>query len=222
MLHLTTMTTKHAMDLYQTIRLMYPEAQCELEYQKEHELLIAVMLSAQTTDEAVNRVTPDLFETYPTIEDFANAKQTDLESVLRHLGLFRNKARNIIRTSKMIIKKFDKRIPDSQKELECLPGVGRKTANVFLSEWHHKPRIAVDTHVSRVSKRLGLAGKGDSPKQIEAKLKDVYPEDVWIDLHHKFIFFGRYFCTSRKPKCQACPLLDRCKYPVLNEKSAQN
>lgn len=200
---------------------MYPDARCELEYQKEHELLIAVMLSAQTTDEAVNRVTADLFEAYPSIEDFANAKQTDLENSLRHLGLFRNKARNINKASEMIIKEFGKIIPDSQEELERLPGVGRKTANVFLAEWHHKPRIAVDTHVARVSGRLGLAGEGDSPKHIEAKLKALYPEDIWIDLHHKLIFFGRYFCTARKPNCQTCPLLDRCEHPVLHKKPPQ-
>ena len=210
------MTTEHAMHLYETIRDMYPDARCELTYRREHELLFAVMLSAQTTDEAVNKVTPGLFRAYPTVEDFARADPRDVENHLRHLGLFRNKAKNIIKTAKMIIEDYDKIIPDSQKELERLPGVGRKTANVFLAEWHHKPRIAVDTHVARVSKRLGLASQKDNPARIEAKLKGFYPEDIWIDLHHKMIFFGRYFCTARTPDCQHCPLLDVCEHPVLD------
>ncbi len=202
--------------IYQEISKMYPDAKIELNYQQKHELLIAIMLSAQTTDISVNRVTKNLFSNYKTIEDFAHANISDLESQIKNLGLYHNKAKNLKKLAQMIINEFNNQIPKTQKELQKLPGVGRKTANVFLAEYYKIPRIAVDTHVSRVSIRLGLAKINDSPKVVEEKLMKIYDKDKWIDLHHKFIHFGRYFCKSRNPNCKVCPLLNICKMPVID------
>ncbi|MGM0495737.1 MAG: endonuclease III [Bacillota bacterium] len=202
--------------IYQEISKMYPDAKIELNYQQKHELLIAIMLSAQTTDISVNRVTKNLFSNYKTIEDFAHANISDLESKIKNLGLYHNKAKNLKKLAQMIINEFNNQIPKTQKELQKLPGVGRKTANVFLAEYYKIPRIAVDTHVSRVSIRLGLAKINDSPKVVEEKLMKIYDKDKWIDLHHKFIHFGRYFCKSRNPNCKVCPLLNICKMPVID------
>ena len=173
------------------------------------------MLSAQTTDISVNKVTKNLFAKYHTIQEFADASIEDLELEIKNLGLYHNKAKNLKNLAIMIVNKFYNKIPKTQIELQKLPGVGRKTANVFLAEYYKIPRIAVDTHVSRVSIRLGLANKNDTPKIIEKKLMDIYDENIWIDLHHKFIHFGRYFCKARNPKCKICPLLNICKMPVI-------
>lgn len=201
--------------ILQEITNMYPDATIELNYQKAHELLIAIMLSAQTTDVAVNKVSKKLFHDFPKLIDYAEADVKLLESYIKTIGLYRNKAKNLKKLAQMIIQDFDGEIPKTQKQLESLPGVGRKTANVFLAEYHHIPRIAVDTHVSRVSIRLGLAKKGDSPEQVEKKLMRLYDQDQWIRLHHKFIHFGRYFCKARNPNCKECPLLNICKMPMI-------
>jgi endonuclease-3 len=197
------------------ITKLFPEARCELHYSTNLELLIAIILSAQTTDESVNKTTPNLFRKYHTVSDYAEAPLQDIEEAIRHLGLYKNKAAFIQKTCILLRDRFNGVIPASQEDLEKLPGVGRKTANVYLSEWHHLPRIAVDTHVSRVSVRLGLAEENDSPEQIEQKLMKQFPEKDWIDTHHKFIFFGRYFCTAKRPNCHQCPLLSICKKPLL-------
>lgn len=189
---------------------MFPQARCELAYGNELELLIAIILSAQTTDEAVNRTTPALFSKFQTVYDYAQAKPDEISELIRHLGLYQNKARYIHDTCQRIIRDFEGKVPATQSDLESLPGVGRKTANVFLAEWHRIPRIAVDTHVSRISVRLGFSRKGDSPETIERQLMDAFPQNVWIDLHHKMIFFGRYFCTAKKPQCDRCPFLAIC------------
>ncbi|QWC00443.1 endonuclease III [Mycoplasmatota bacterium] len=197
------------------ITKMFPDATIELNFQQKHELLIAIMLSAQTTDKAVNKITEKLFSDFRTLEDYSHASLPLLESYIKTIGLYRNKAKNLKKLATIIIDKYDGDVPDTQKNLEDLPGVGRKTANVFLAEYHKIPRIAVDTHVSRVSIRLGLAKKGDSPLQVEKKLMKIYDKSQWISLHHKFIFFGRYFCKARNPKCKECPLLNICKMPVI-------
>ena len=204
-----------ALEIYDSITKLFPDAACELNYQADHELLIAIMLSAQTTDESVNKVTPELFKNYPTLNDYAKAKVTDLEKAIKSIGLYRNKAKNLQNMAIMVIEKFSGKIPDNQVDLESLPGVGRKTANVFLAEAHHIPKIAVDTHVSRVSQRLGFAKEGASPKTVENNLMKLYPKKLWISLHHKLIFFGRYFCTARKPNCKNCPIIKYCKKPQL-------
>jgi len=200
---------------YNEITKLYPHARCELNYRKDYELLIAIMLSAQTTDQAVNAVTERLFEQYQSITDFAEAKLSDLEHAIRRIGLFRTKANNVKTMANLVLTRYEGKIPNNQEDLESLPGVGRKTANVFLAEYHHIPRIAVDTHVSRVSIRLGFANQGDTPEAIEKKLMKLYDESLWIDLHHKLIFFGRYFCKAKKPNCNECPILQYCKMPVL-------
>lgn len=195
---------------------MFPKATIELNYEQSHELLIAIMLSAQTTDISVNKVTKRLFADFKSLEDYANADLATLETYIRFIGLYRNKAKNLKKLSQMIIDNFGGHVPDNQKDLESLPGVGRKTANVYLAEYHKIPRIAVDTHVSRVSIRLGMAKKGDSPLDVEKKLMRLYDSSEWITLHHKLIYFGRYFCKAKKPNCKECPLLNICKMPVID------
>ena len=194
---------------------MFPNAECELNHTNSLELLIAVMLSAQTTDKSVNLLTEKLFSKYKNVEDFANADLNNLEKDLKKIGLYKNKAKNIIATSNKLIKNFNSIVPSSQVELESLPGVGRKTANVVLSVWYDVPRIAVDTHVNRVSKRLKLAYLKDSVLQVEVKLMKKIPKSKWSDTHHKMIFFGRYHCTSRNPKCENCKLKEVCRYPNI-------
>lgn len=201
--------------IYDEITKLYPNAQCELNYTKNFELLIAIMLSAQTTDKSVNKVTEKLFPMFHSINDYANASIDQLEKSLRSIGLYRNKAKNLKQMATLIVNQYNSEIPDSQIELEKLPGVGRKTANVYLAEFHKIPRIAVDTHVSRVSKRLDLAKNSDNPNQVEEKLKKLFDESLWISLHHKFIFFGRYFCKAKKPNCKECPFIKICKSPQL-------
>lgn len=201
--------------VYETVSTMFPQAHCELNHQNDYELLAAIALSAQTTDEAVNRATPKLFAAFPTVAALAEASQDDVESAIRTIGLYRNKAKHLIAMAMMIVTEYGGSIPADQAALERLPGVGHKTANVFLAVWHHVPRIAVDTHVERVAKRLGLAKDDATVLQVEESLKRHYPQKDWIDLHHRLLFFGRYHCTAKTPKCMACPLLDICKKPLL-------
>jgi len=197
------------------ITKLFPDARCELNYQTDLQLLIAIMLSAQTTDVSVNNVTPDLFTKFPTLEALKDAPIEDIEMTLHHLGLYKNKSKNLKAMAIKLSTEFQGIIPADQLGLESLPGVGRKTANVFLSEWHKIPRIAVDTHVHRVSVRLGMADEFDNPEKVEKKLMKLYPEHQWIELHHKLIFFGRYFCRAVNPDCTHCPLLSVCKKPSI-------
>lgn len=190
---------------------LFPNAKCELEYSNELELLIAVMLSAQTTDASVNKLTRDLFKKYKTIEDYAYVKREVLEEDLKRIGLYRNKAKNIILMANQLINDFQGQVPCDHNALTSLPGVGRKTANVVMSEAFHYPAIAVDTHVERISKRLGFAKKDDSVLIVEKKLMKTIPKERWIKTHHQFIFFGRYHCKAMNPKCQNCLLIDICK-----------
>ena len=194
---------------------MYPNAECELNHTNSLELIVAVMLSAQTTDKSVNLLTKTLFKKYRTPEDYANANLLELQNDLKRIGLYKNKAKNVMVMAKLLLTNFDGKVPSSQIELESLPGVGRKTANVVLSVWFNVPRIAVDTHVDRVSKRLKLAYLKDSVYQVEEKLMRKIPKDRWSDTHHKMIFFGRYHCTSRKPNCDNCKLKEICRYPNI-------
>lgn len=194
---------------------MFPDAECELVHKNGFELLVAVMLSAQTTDKSVNLLTKDLFQKYKTPQDYIDIPLPELEQDLRRIGLYKNKAKNIKLMSEILVRDFDSEVPSSQVDLERLPGVGRKTANVVLSVWFGVPRIAVDTHVERVSKRLKLAYNNDSVTKVEDKLMRKIPRDKWSATHHKMIFFGRYHCTSRKPNCEKCPLQDICRYPNI-------
>ena len=198
---------------------MYPEARGELEWETPFQLLIAVILSAQTTDKAVNKVTPNLWKHYPEIEDLAKANLADVEEYLRTIGLYKNKARNIIKTARAILQDFDGQVPKTHKELETLPGVGRKTANVVLAEVYGIPSIAVDTHVSRIAKRLNISAPDADVKEIEKDLMKKIPKKDWILTHHRLIFFGRYHCLAKKPKCDICPVQAYCKYYKDNVKT---
>ena len=189
---------------------LYPDAHCELNYDSIFHLLIAVMLSAQTTDNSVNKVTPVLFEKYVSPLDLANANIEDVENIIRSIGLYKNKAKNIIATSKMLVEKYNSIVPNSMEELTSLPGVGRKTANVVLVEGFKIPAFPVDTHVERVSKRLGIAKQNDSVETVEKKIRKIYLKEQYGLLHHQFIFFGRYFCKAISPNCKDCRFLGRC------------
>ncbi|MCF2566151.1 endonuclease III [Streptococcus pasteurianus] len=198
---------------------MYPEARGELEWETPFQLLIAVVLSAQTTDKAVNKITPNLWKKYPEIADLANANLEDVEDCLRTIGLYKNKAKNIVKTARVILRDFDGKVPKTHKELESLPGVGRKTANVVLAEVYGIPSIAVDTHVSRIAKRLNISAPDADVTEIEQDLMKKIPKKDWILTHHRLIFFGRYHCLAKKPKCDICPVQSYCKYYKDNVKN---
>lgn len=189
---------------------MFPDAHCELNHRNPFELTVAVLLSAQCTDETVNKVTATLFEKYTKPEDYLNVPLEELENDIRRIGLFRNKAANIQKLCRILIDKYDGEVPESHEGLTELPGVGRKTANVVMSNAFGVPAIAVDTHVERVSKRLGVAKPDDSVLEVEKKLMKLVPRDEWTLTHHRIIFFGRYHCKAQNPKCEVCPLLDVC------------
>jgi len=192
---------------------MYPDARCELEHSNVLELLIAVMLSAQTTDASVNKLTESLFQKYKTVEDYANAPLSQLENDLRTIGLYRNKAKNVKAMAQVLIDSYKGEVPCNHDALQTLPGVGRKTANVVISEGFQVPAIAVDTHVERISKRLKLAYQNDSVWEVEKKLMRKVPKERWIKTHHQLIFFGRYHCKAINPDCQNCRLIDICREP---------
>lgn len=190
---------------------LFPDAHCVLIHSNALEMLVAVMLSAQTTDAAVNKVTPALFARYQSAQDYAEATLTELEGYLRRLGLYRSKARSLKKMGEALVENFAGEVPHTMKQLTSLPGVGRKTANVVLGECFDVPSVPVDTHVERISKRLGFAKKEDSVLVVEKKLKRTLPRDKWMKLHHQMIFFGRYVCKAQNPKCKECHLVDLCK-----------
>lgn len=197
--------------IIENLNRLYPDAHCELNHKDSFELLIAVVLSAQTTDVSVNRVTPALFEKYPDALSLSEASEEDVMRLIHSIGLYKNKSRNIINLAKELVKRFDGEVPSKREELESLPGVGRKTANVVLSNCFDYPAFAVDTHVSRVSKRLMIARKDDDVLTIEKKLMKFFPRNCWSRLHHQFIFFGRYKCKAKNPDCTDCPFRDSCR-----------
>ena len=190
---------------------MFPDACCVLNHSNNLELLVTVMLSAQTTDESVNKLTSHLFKKYKTVDDYANASLSELESDLHSIGLYRNKAKNIKAMAVALQARFNGVVPASHDALISLPGVGRKTANVVMAEGFGYPAIAVDTHVERISKRLGFAKPEDTVLTVEKKLMKTIPKNRWIKTHHQMIFFGRYHCKAMSPHCKECPLVDICK-----------
>ena len=204
--------TVKATNIYNTLCELFPNAHCELNYRNDYELLVAVMLSAQTTDKAVNLVTPCLFEHYPNINELSKAKIEDVENDIRRIGLYHNKAINIINMAKKVVNEYQGIIPSTLESLKSLPGVGQKTANVVLTEWFKIPRIPVDTHVERVSKRLGLANSTDSVLEVENTLMNQFSPTEYHMVHHLLLFFGRYQCFSRNPKCDDCKLKQYCCY----------
>ena len=200
-----------ANSIYSELAKMYPDARCELNYHNDFELLVAIVLSAQTTDVLVNKVTLPLFEKYQTINSLALADVDDVKEIIKPLGLANNKAKNIIGLAKKLKDDGFFKIPADYDYLITLPGVGRKTANVMLTEAFKIPRIAVDTHVLRVSNRLGLASSNDVIA-VEEKLMSLYPREIWHQVHLKLLFFGRYFCKAKNPHCEECPFIRICQY----------
>lgn len=195
----------------ETIGHMFPDAHCELNHKNPFELAIAVMLSAQCTDALVNRVTPALFEKYHEPEDYLAVPIEELQNDIRSIGLFRNKAKHIRQMCACLIEDYDGQLPKTSAELVKLPGIGRKTANVIASVAFGQPAIAVDTHVERVTKRLGICRWKDSVLEVEKTLMKRVPREKWSQTHHRLIFFGRYHCKAANPNCPECPLLDLCR-----------
>ena len=195
---------------------MFPNAGCELIYHNVFELCIATILSAQTTDKSVNKVTPYLFEKYPSPFELANANQFDVLNIIKSIGLSNTKSKNIIAFSKKLVDEYNGVVPCDFEVLQSFPGVGRKTANVVLTEGFKIPRIPVDTHVERVSKRLGLVNDNDSLLKTEETLMSNIDENNWHLAHHLLLFFGRYHCFSRNPNCNNCPLKNKCVYQNKN------
>lgn len=189
----------------------YPDAKCELEHKSPFELLVATILSAQCTDVRVNKVTEEMFKKYNKPEDFANMDIKTLEGLVKECGLYRNKAKNIKASSNVILEEFNGKVPETIKDLMKLPGVGKKTANVVASTCFGVPAIAVDTHVFRVSNRIGFVSENNVEKT-EKALENKIDRKRWTKTHHLFIFHGRRCCTARSPKCQACSIKDFCRY----------
>ena len=189
---------------------LFPQVGCELIYHKDYELVIAVMLSAQTTDASVNAVTPVLFSTYSSLKELANAKIEDVENIIHSIGLYKNKAKNVIGIAQILLRDFNGVMPSDKDLLQTLPGVGNKTAGVVRAEFFKIPDLPVDTHILRISKRLGLANPKDDAYEVEMKLKKIIDEDRYIKTHHQLIHFGRYFCTARNPQCDKCKIKEIC------------
>lgn len=190
---------------------LFPEPKCELNYNTDYELLIAIMLSAQSTDKRVNSVTPIIFNKYNTLEALKDASLSDLEGIIRPVGSFRKKAFYTKEIARILVDDYNGVVPTDREKLECFPGVGRKTVNVFLSEFYNYPAIAVDTHVERVSKRLKLATLKDDVLKIEKKLMKKFDKSLWSKRHLQLVLFGRYHCKAIKPECESCKLKDICR-----------
>lgn len=198
-------------EIIEGLNKLFPTAKCELEYTKDYELLIATVLSAQCTDKRVNEVTKVLFKKYD-INTLATANIKDIECIIRPCGSYTKKAYYIKTIAKKLVEDYQGHVPNNREYLESLPGVGRKTCNVVLSNIYNVPAIAVDTHVARTSVRLGLAKESDSVFTIEQKLMKKFPKDSWSKLHHQLVLFGRYKCKAMKPDCVDCPFQAFCKY----------
>ena len=188
---------------------LFPDARCELEYHKDYELLIAIMLSAQTKDERVNKVTKILFSKYPNLEELSKANLDDVKEIIKPIGTYNKKALNVINIASILLPY--KVVPNNRLFLESLPGIGHKTTNVFLSMIYHEPCFAVDTHVCRVSRRLGLVNLQDNLQTIESKLMITFKDYDITRLHHQFVLFGRYYCKALKPECLNCRLKSICQ-----------
>lgn len=191
--------------------ILFPTAKCELFYNKDYELLLSVMLSAQTTDKRVNMITKPLYKKYNTLEKLDSLTQKEIENLIKSIGLYKVKSSNFKKIVSYLVSTGGK-VPNDRMKLQSLPGVGRKTANVVLSNLFDEPCFAVDTHVSRVSKRLGIASATDNVTKIEEKLNKFFPKKNWNRLHHQLVLFGRYICKAQKPDCSNCAFENKCKY----------
>ena len=199
------------MKFYEYLDQIIPNPKCELDYSKDYELLIAVCLSAQTTDKKVNTVTKELFSKYDCLEKLSNADIEDLKKIIKPIGTYNKKAVFIKEISKQLLDNYNGQVPKSLCELQKLPGVGHKTASLVLGTLYNIPQFPVDTHVSRVSKRLGFCDVDDDVKKIELKMKKIVPKEKWIRTHHQMVLFGRYYCKSQNPQCTSCVLKEICK-----------
>lgn len=199
-------------NMIEILKETYPDAKCSLDFSTPFELLIAVILSAQCTDERVNKTTPSIFCKYSTPEDFASIDIGELEDLIHPCGFFKTKAKNIKAMAQKLINDFDGKVPENMNDLMSLPGVGRKTANVMMLEAFNKPQgIAVDTHAKRISNKIGLSTQTD-PEKIEKDLLRQFPKEYYKDVNHIFIWHGRNICTARNPKCKDCPIKQYCNY----------
>lgn len=206
------MNKKDAIDFVKILKKAYPDATCSLDFETPFQMVVAVMLSAQCTDERVNKTTPALFERCKTIQDFANIDTKELEEIIHPCGFYKNKAKNIKLCAKQVLENFDGKVPDNMEDLQSLAGVGRKSANVVMLEVFNKPQgIAVDTHAKRISNLIGLSKESD-PSKIEQDLLKIFPKEYLKDINHLFVWHGRNTCVARKPKCNICPVKEYCKH----------
>ena len=211
---------KRALLILERLISTYPDAAIELDYKQDDpwQLLVVVALSAQTTDKKVNQISPALFARFPSVHAFAQTTQAELEPYLTSIGLYRNKAKNLIKAAHQVIENFDGHVPKNREQLETIAGVGKKTAAVIIANAFHQPAIAVDTHVSRISQRLALT-KETHPDNIESALMALYPKHLWLQAHHTMIFHGRRICFARSPSCSICPVNEFCpKIGVIKSK----
>ena len=202
---------KKTLEIISLLKKEYPDVKCALVYTKPHELLIATRLSAQCTDKRVNMVTPAMFERFPTIEAFANAQVSEIEEYIKSCGLYKTKAKDISEMCKILHEKYDDNVPDTIDELTKLPGVGRKTANLICGDLYGKPALVCDTHVIRLTNRLGLTDSKDAAK-VEKQLAEIVPPDEGLMLCHRLVWHGRLVCNARKPECERCRLKHICSY----------
>lgn len=209
---------KKSREFEEYLDLLFPNPECELIYKKDYELLIAIMLSAQATDKGVNAVAPVIFSKYPTLEQLKEAPLEDLENIIRPIGSFRKKALYTKGIATILVDEYGGVVPKDREDLEKLPGIGRKTINVFLGEFYNEAAIGVDTHVERVSKRVGLASKNDDVLKVEQKLMKAFDKSVWAKRHLQMVLFGRYHCKAVKPCCYECKLTDICREQKKNLK----
>lgn len=211
------MNKKDAIIIIETLKKMYPDAKCSLDFSTPFQMLVSVVLSAQCTDERVNKTTPSIFSKYSTPQDFADMDIELLEELIHPCGFYKTKAKNLKRTAQVLVEKYDGIVPNNMEDLMSLPGVGRKSANVIMLEAFDLPQgIAVDTHCKRIANRLGFSSESD-PAKIEQDLLKVIPKEYYKDVNHIFIWHGRNVCTSQKPKCDSCKLQQYCKFYKSNK-----
>ena len=211
------MNKKDAIIIIEALKKMYPDAKCSLDFSTPFQMLVSVVLSAQCTDERVNKTTPGIFSKYSTPQDFADMDIELLEELIHPCGFYKTKAKNLKRTAQILVEKYDGIVPNNMEDLMSLPGVGRKSANVIMLEAFDLPQgIAVDTHCKRIANRLGFSSQSD-PAKIEQDLLKVIPKEYYKDVNHIFIWHGRNVCTSQKPKCDSCKLQQYCKFYKSNK-----
>ena len=205
------MDTKTAIQIIEKLKNYYPDATCSLDFETPFQILVAVVLSAQCTDERVNKTTPYIFSKYPTVYDFNNMDLSTLEDLIHPCGFYKNKAKNLKAAAKTIIEKYNGKVPDNMDELITIPGVGRKSANVIMLEAFHNPQgIAVDTHAKRISNRIGFSKESD-PLKVEQDLLKIITKEYYYDVNHLLVWHGRKICSARNPKCDSCPISNLCK-----------